>query len=329
MMRVAELEKQLLQREKELEVVKVHGGGVVGSGAGSRPPSPQPDACRPQETYEHTSHQVHTLRRMIKEKDEAFRRRYGSEPPPIPGIEPPPQPEPEPLEEALRLPILPPVEAAPPPPPPPPPLPPPAPPLPGEDGGVSGASPKLQHPRAGHPQDMGGGLQKWGVPGAGPLPRLAGPQKWAIPAGARSHPHLPLQASAPQPRRFPGLHPPSLSPSGSRVGGEGAGTVGMGTVRGPWGRWGQRKGKACRHQGVGVAVTKGRVQGPWRRDGVAQGMVTAWGPMHWTRVAQDGDTGHVPLPRWGLSRLLLCWQPSGSRSPSRPSFGCPSSTGQR
>ncbi|KAM7080052.1 formin-like protein 3 isoform 3-T3 [Ciconia maguari] len=106
MMRVAELEKQLLQREKELEVVK--------------------------ETYEHTTHQVHTLRRMIKEKDEAFRRRYGSEPPPIPGTEPPPQPEPEPLEEALRLPVLPPVEAAPPPPPPPPPLPPPAPPLPGE-----------------------------------------------------------------------------------------------------------------------------------------------------------------------------------------------------
>uniref|UniRef100_A0A663EI28 Formin like 3 n=1 Tax=Aquila chrysaetos chrysaetos TaxID=223781 RepID=A0A663EI28_AQUCH len=118
MMRVAELEKQLLQREKELEVVKVHGGGC---GERGRVPSPQPDACRPQETYEHTSHQVHTLRRMIKEKDEAFRRRYGSEPPPVPGIEPPPQPEPEPLEEALRLPVLPPVEAAPPPPPPPPP----------------------------------------------------------------------------------------------------------------------------------------------------------------------------------------------------------------
>uniref|UniRef100_A0A8B9NI83 Formin like 3 n=1 Tax=Accipiter nisus TaxID=211598 RepID=A0A8B9NI83_9AVES len=113
MMRVAELEKQLLQREKELEVVK--------------------------ETYEHTSHQVHTLRRMIKEKDEAFRRRYGSEPPPIPGIEPPPQPEPEPLEEALRLPILPPVEAAPPPPPPPPPLPPPCPPAPP----LPGASPSI------------------------------------------------------------------------------------------------------------------------------------------------------------------------------------------
>uniref|UniRef100_A0A8B9NE09 Formin like 3 n=1 Tax=Accipiter nisus TaxID=211598 RepID=A0A8B9NE09_9AVES len=128
MMRVAELEKQLLQREKELEVVKVHGGG--GCGERGRVPSPVPP--------------VHTLRRMIKEKDEAFRRRYGSEPPPIPGIEPPPQPEPEPLEEALRLPILPPVEAAPPPPPPPPPLPPPAPPLPGEDGGVAGASPKLQ-----------------------------------------------------------------------------------------------------------------------------------------------------------------------------------------
>ncbi|KAM9617093.1 formin-like protein 3 isoform 4-T4 [Morphnus guianensis] len=120
MMRVAELEKQLLQREKELEVVK--------------------------ETYEHTSHQVHTLRRMIKEKDEAFRRRYGSEPPPVPGIEPPPQPEPEPLEEALRLPVLPPVEAAPPPPPPPPPLPPPAPPLPGKcppAPPLPGASPSI------------------------------------------------------------------------------------------------------------------------------------------------------------------------------------------
>ncbi|XP_040395630.1 formin-like protein 3 isoform X5 [Cygnus olor] len=104
MMRVAELEKQLLQREKELEVVK--------------------------ETYEHTSHQVHTLRRMIKEKDEAFRRRYGSEPPPVLGAEPPPQSEPQALDEAPRVPILPPPEAAPPPPPPPPPLPPPAPPLP-------------------------------------------------------------------------------------------------------------------------------------------------------------------------------------------------------
>uniref|UniRef100_A0A8C3CYP3 Formin like 3 n=1 Tax=Cairina moschata TaxID=8855 RepID=A0A8C3CYP3_CAIMO len=104
MMRVAELEKQLLQREKELEAVK--------------------------ETYEHTSHQVHTLRRMIKEKDEAFRRRYGSEPPPVLGVEPPPQAEPQALDEAPRVPVLPPPEAAPPPPPPPPPLPPPAPPLP-------------------------------------------------------------------------------------------------------------------------------------------------------------------------------------------------------
>ncbi|KAM9252251.1 LOW QUALITY PROTEIN: formin-like protein 3 [Cariama cristata] len=119
MMRVAELEKQLLQREKELEVVK--------------------------ETYEHTSHQVHTLRRMIKEKDEAFRRRYGSEPPPLPGAEPPPQPEPAP-EEALRLPPLPPVEAAPPPPPPPPPCRTPAPPLPGKcppAPPLPGASPSI------------------------------------------------------------------------------------------------------------------------------------------------------------------------------------------
>uniref|UniRef100_A0A8B9W8F8 Formin like 3 n=1 Tax=Bos mutus grunniens TaxID=30521 RepID=A0A8B9W8F8_BOSMU len=54
MMRVAELEKQLLQREKELESVK--------------------------ETYENTSHQVHTLRRLIKEKEEAFQRRCHLEP---------------------------------------------------------------------------------------------------------------------------------------------------------------------------------------------------------------------------------------------------------
>uniref|UniRef100_G1PXS6 Formin like 3 n=1 Tax=Myotis lucifugus TaxID=59463 RepID=G1PXS6_MYOLU len=54
MMRVAELEKQLLQREKELESIK--------------------------ETYENTSHQVHTLRRLIKEKEEAFQRRCHLEP---------------------------------------------------------------------------------------------------------------------------------------------------------------------------------------------------------------------------------------------------------
>ncbi|NXV37005.1 FMNL3 protein, partial [Rissa tridactyla] len=123
MMRVAELEKQLLQREKELEVVKVRGEGGPWGPWG-----------------------VHTLRRMIKEKDEAFRRRYGSEPPPVPGGEPPPQPEPQPLEEALRLPVLPPVEAAPPPPPPPPPLPPPAPPLPGKcppAPPLPGASPSI------------------------------------------------------------------------------------------------------------------------------------------------------------------------------------------
>uniref|UniRef100_A0A8C2QRT4 Formin like 3 n=1 Tax=Capra hircus TaxID=9925 RepID=A0A8C2QRT4_CAPHI len=126
MMRVAELEKQLLQREKELESVK--------------------------ETYENTSHQVHTLRRLIKEKEEAFQRRCHLEPS-ARGLEsvgsealarvgsaelnegmphsdldlltlaPPP-------EEALPLPPPP----APPLPPPPPPLPdkcPPAPPLPG------------------------------------------------------------------------------------------------------------------------------------------------------------------------------------------------------
>ncbi|XP_025898598.1 formin-like protein 3 [Nothoprocta perdicaria] len=62
MMRVAELEKQLLQREKELELVK--------------------------ETYEHTSRQVHTLRRVIEEKDAAFRQRKCPPAPPLPGASP-------------------------------------------------------------------------------------------------------------------------------------------------------------------------------------------------------------------------------------------------
>uniref|UniRef100_A0A7M4E0J1 Formin like 3 n=1 Tax=Crocodylus porosus TaxID=8502 RepID=A0A7M4E0J1_CROPO len=65
MMRVAELEKQLLQREKELEMAK--------------------------ETYESTSRQVRTLRRMVKEKDEALgRQRSGKCPPapPLPGALP-------------------------------------------------------------------------------------------------------------------------------------------------------------------------------------------------------------------------------------------------
>ncbi|XP_069347922.1 formin-like protein 3 isoform X2 [Eulemur rufifrons] len=126
MMRVAELEKQLLQREKELESIK--------------------------ETYENTNHQVHTLRRLIKEKEEAFQRRCRLEPS-ARGLEsmgsealarvgptelsegmPPSDldilaPDPTP-EEVLPLPPPP----APPLPPPPPPLPdkcPPAPPLPG------------------------------------------------------------------------------------------------------------------------------------------------------------------------------------------------------
>ncbi|XP_055482967.1 formin-like protein 3 isoform X3 [Psammomys obesus] len=127
MMRVAELEKQLLQREKELESIK--------------------------ETYENTSNQVHTLRRLIKEKEEAFQRRCHLEPS-ARGLEsmggsealarvgptewsegtPPSdldlQASAPPTEETLPLPPPP----APPLPPPPPPLPdkcPPAPPLPG------------------------------------------------------------------------------------------------------------------------------------------------------------------------------------------------------
>ncbi|XP_077694638.1 formin-like protein 3 isoform X1 [Eretmochelys imbricata] len=105
-MRVAELEKQLLQREKELELVK--------------------------ETFESATHQVHTLRRIVKEKEEAFRRHCGSRQPGEPGGDPllPLEGEGDIPDYDLRLPVLPPVEAAPPPPPPPPPVPPPAPPLP-------------------------------------------------------------------------------------------------------------------------------------------------------------------------------------------------------
>uniref|UniRef100_A0A803TH33 Formin like 3 n=1 Tax=Anolis carolinensis TaxID=28377 RepID=A0A803TH33_ANOCA len=88
------------------------------------------------ETYESASNQVHTLRRIIKEKEEAFRRHYSSHSAGGDHLPLPPPPEVEINfsdipEDDLRLPALPPMDAAPPPPPPPPPLPPPPPPLPG------------------------------------------------------------------------------------------------------------------------------------------------------------------------------------------------------
>uniref|UniRef100_A0A803T2C3 Formin like 3 n=1 Tax=Anolis carolinensis TaxID=28377 RepID=A0A803T2C3_ANOCA len=91
-MRVAELEKQLLQREKELEIVK--------------------------ETYESASNQVHTLRRIIKEKEEAFRRHYSSHSAGGDHLPLPPPPEVEINfsdipEDDLRLPALPPMDAHP------------------------------------------------------------------------------------------------------------------------------------------------------------------------------------------------------------------------
>ncbi|GAB5573756.1 formin-like protein 3 isoform X4 [Prionailurus iriomotensis] len=115
MMRVAELEKQLLQREKELESIK--------------------------ETYENTSHQVHTLRRLIKEKEEAFQRRCHLEPGArgleSVGSEALARVGPAELSEGmlpsdldLLAPAPPPEESLPLPPPPAPPLPPPPPPLP-------------------------------------------------------------------------------------------------------------------------------------------------------------------------------------------------------
>lgn len=115
MMRVAELEKQLLQRDKELESIK--------------------------ETYENTSHQVHTLRRLIKEKEEAFQRRCHLEPGARDlesvGSEALARVGPGELSAGLPAsdldllaPAPPPEEAVPVPPPPAPPLPPPPPPLP-------------------------------------------------------------------------------------------------------------------------------------------------------------------------------------------------------
>uniref|UniRef100_A0A8C7E048 Formin like 3 n=1 Tax=Naja naja TaxID=35670 RepID=A0A8C7E048_NAJNA len=105
-----------------------------------------------QETYESASHQVHTLRRIIKEKEEAFRHHYTSHPMGSDHLPLPPPPEAEInfcdiSEDELCLPVLPPVEAAPPPPPPPPLFPhpllhyqvdkcPPAPPLPGTSPSV-------------------------------------------------------------------------------------------------------------------------------------------------------------------------------------------------
>lgn len=148
MMRVAELEKQLLQREKELEMVKVGGpGGIWRAGVSactcrlraSQRASMPDTTSTPQETYESTSRQVRTLRRMVKEKDEALGRQRSGAGPPLPGElgggplpPPPPDGEPDTFEDNLGLPALPPMEAVPPPPPPPPPLPPPAPPLPGK-----------------------------------------------------------------------------------------------------------------------------------------------------------------------------------------------------
>lgn len=98
-----------------------------------------------QETYENTSHQVHTLRRLIKEKEEAFQRRCHLEPSArgleLVGSEALARIGPVELSEGVPpsdLDLLtsapPPEEALPLPPPPAPPLPPPPPPLPGKKG---------------------------------------------------------------------------------------------------------------------------------------------------------------------------------------------------
>lgn len=101
-----------------------------------------------QETYENTSHQVHTLRRLIKEKEEAFQRRCHLEPgagglegvgsEALARIGPTEMNEGTPASDLDPLAPAPPSEdALPLPPPPAPPLPPPPPPLPGNQGNHS------------------------------------------------------------------------------------------------------------------------------------------------------------------------------------------------
>ncbi|ELV10865.1 Formin-like protein 3 [Tupaia chinensis] len=125
----AETKNVALEKVEELEEHVSHVGG---------PPVPEPLL---KETYENTSHQVHTLRRLIKEKEEAFQRRCHLEPG-ARGLEPvgsealarvgPAEPSEGMLPSDLDLlaPTPPPEETLPLPPPPAPPLPPPPPPLP-------------------------------------------------------------------------------------------------------------------------------------------------------------------------------------------------------
>uniref|UniRef100_A0A670KEK4 Formin like 3 n=1 Tax=Podarcis muralis TaxID=64176 RepID=A0A670KEK4_PODMU len=115
-MRVAELEKQLLQREKELEIVKVCGQEKAMWRLSEEDGGP-------------SSVWVKLLVFLTS-------LGYHLPLPPPPGAEVNFSDIPE---DDLRLPVLPPMEAAPPPPPPPPPLPPPPPPLPGKSKGKKAA----------------------------------------------------------------------------------------------------------------------------------------------------------------------------------------------
>uniref|UniRef100_A0A674K9U7 Formin like 3 n=1 Tax=Terrapene triunguis TaxID=2587831 RepID=A0A674K9U7_9SAUR len=155
-MRVAELEKQLLQREKELELVKVWGrdrargtteqfsnGALSLSSAMSQGCScPGPIPSMPLSTCgdaQRTGGQRVSLPGGLG-GEAAFRRHCGSCQPGEPGSDPllPLEGEGDVPDYDICLPALPPVEAAPPPPPPPPPVPPPAPPLPGKLGPCPG-----------------------------------------------------------------------------------------------------------------------------------------------------------------------------------------------
>uniref|UniRef100_A0A674KG06 Formin like 3 n=1 Tax=Terrapene triunguis TaxID=2587831 RepID=A0A674KG06_9SAUR len=159
-MRVAELEKQLLQREKELELVKVWGrdrargtteqfsnGALSLSSAMSQGCScPGPIPSMPLSTCgdaQRTGGQRVSLPGGLGGACPATGHALWEHPSPRAAF-PPGEPGSDPLlplegegdvpDYDICLPALPPVEAAPPPPPPPPPVPPPAPPLPGKLG---------------------------------------------------------------------------------------------------------------------------------------------------------------------------------------------------
>lgn len=156
---------------------------------------------------------------------------------------------------------------------------------------------------------MGG---SWDIPEIGVSLGLGTPNGASHP-GAWCHPLVPLQTSARRPRRCPGLRPPSPSPLGSRVGGEGPG-VGDGE-----GEWGQGQGRV-----QGAWRWGWRVQGPW---GQGQGGCRDHGDKD-REGAGSGDMGSVAGDGDGLHRPGVQQPWEGCRHRGN-GVGWPRARGQR